>query len=206
MGFPAASIYLVVRPPGRRTAQPRKPPGPRGALEHQPVMNRVISALCRLLGPSVRGSFSRSPCNSGGSVLLASERDDDYQTLQTHLQNTKWSVVQALSLSVAAKFCDGAVSPVVLVDRHFQRTNWRATVSLLLNLRAANPCLILLSDVLDPYLWSEVIKLGGFDVLARPLECNEVLRTLAFAQTHCEADWPRLHVPPRDAAVPGWKI
>ena len=166
-------------------------------------MNRVISAVRDCLRSIVRGNGFPSPGTPIGGrqdsslrpVLLASERDDDYQTLQALLQDTKWSVVRALSLGEVCGFCDCSVSPVILVDRHFQGSNWRSTVSSLLN-PAASRCLILLSDVSDSYLWNELVQHGGFDVIARPFERSEVLRTLAFAQRHYESGWPSLH-PPR---------
>jgi hypothetical protein len=127
-------------------------------------------------------------------VLLASERDDDYQTLQALLHNTRWSVARAITWSDVSSLCGRVVNPVVLVDRHFQNADWRFTVSSLLH-PAANCCLILLSDVSDPYLWNELVQYGGFDVLTRPFERSEVLRTLTFAQKHCEAHWPPLHSP-----------
>ena len=134
-------------------------------------------------------------------VLLASERDDDYHGLEEILQDTKWRVVRALSWGEVSTFCDRAVSPVVLVDRHFQGSDWRFTLSSLLN-TTGNCCLILLSDVSDPYLWNELVQYGGFDVLARPLEQAQVHRTLAFAQKHFEAGWPPLHSPKENGKSP----
>lgn len=134
-------------------------------------------------------------------VLLASERDDDYQNLRALLHNSKWSVERAKSWNDVSSFCDRVVNQVVLLDRHFQGSDWRCSVSSLPN-PAANRCLILLSDVSDPYLWNELVQHGGFDVLARPFECSALLRTLAFAQKHCEAAWPPLHLPQEKGSSP----
>ena len=135
---------------------------------------------------------------SGGGalipVLLASERDDDYQTLQALLHNTKWSVERATSWSDVSGFCHRVANQVVLLDRHFQGSDWRRSVSSLPN-PAANRSLILLSDVSDPYLWNELVQHGGFDVLTRPFESSALFRTLAFAQRHCQAGWPPLQLP-----------
>ena len=185
------------------------PRGPDAALGYELVMNRVISAVRNCFRSIVRGNGFPFPGTPIGGrqdsalrpVLLASERNDDYQTLQALLQDTKWSVVRAFSLGEVFSFCDCLVTPVVLVDRNFQGPNWRSTVSSLLN-PAANRCLILLSDVSDSYLWNELVQQGGFDVLARPFERAEVLRTLAFAQKHCEAAWPPLHLPHEHGASP----
>jgi DNA-binding NtrC family response regulator len=154
-------------------------------------MKRVISA--------VRSWFRSSPdvCDRVPAlkpVLLASGRDEDYQTLQALLKDTKWSVARALSRNDASRFCEGAVNPVVLVDRHFQGAHWQSTVASILG-PDASTCVILISDVSDPYLWNELVQQGGFDVLARPFERPELLRTLAFAQRHSTADWPSLPLP-----------
>jgi FixJ family two-component response regulator len=49
---------------------------------------------------------------------------------------------------------------------------------------------ILLSSVSDPYLWDEVAKRGGFDVLTRPFQRKAVLSMLVFAHPHCRTSWP----------------
>jgi DNA-binding NtrC family response regulator len=149
---------------------------------------------------SIASVEGRSKPSTLMPVLLASERDDDYQTFQVLLEDTKWSVARALSWGEVSGFCGRVVNPVVLVDRHFQGSDWRFTFSSLLN-TTANCCLILLSDVSDPYLWNELVQNGGFDVLARPFEPSAVHRTLAFAQKHFEAGWPS------PAFAPGeWKV
>lgn len=153
--------------------------------------------MVRVLSVFRRWFASVAPVGAGRvqtPVLLASERDDDYQNLQALLYNTKWSVERAISWTDVYSFCDRVVNQVVLLDRHFQGSDWRRSVSSLPN-PAANRCLILLSDVSDPYLWNELVQHGGFDVLARPFESSALFRTLAFAQRHCEAGWPPLHLP-----------
>jgi DNA-binding NtrC family response regulator len=172
-------------------------------------MIRVLSVFRRWFGSGARLKGLPSagiPVGRGHGavlmpVLLASERDDDYQNLTALLDNTKWSVERAKSWSDVSSFCDRVVNQVVLLDRHFQGSDWRYSVSSLPN-PAANRCLILLSDVSDPYLWNELVQHGGFDVLARPFECSALLRTLAFAQKHCEAGWPPLHLPQEKGPSP----
>jgi AmiR/NasT family two-component response regulator len=172
-------------------------------------MNRAIStvrnwfrSVARGTGVPSRGApVCRGQATALMPVLLASERDDDYQTLRALLQDTKWSVVRALTWAEVSSFCGRVASPVVLVDRHFQGSDWRFTLASLLN-TTANCCLILLSDVSDPYLWNELVEYGGFDVVARPFEQAEVHRTLAFAQKHFEAGWPPLHSPHENGRTP----
>src|SRR5271166_7066584 len=101
-------------------------------------MIRVLSVFRRWFG-------SLGPVSGGRTlmpVLLASERDDDYQNLQALLHNTKWSVERAISWGDVSSFCDRVVNQVVLLDRHFQGSDWRRSVSSLPS-PAANRCLIL---------------------------------------------------------------
>jgi FixJ family two-component response regulator len=150
-------------------------------------LRSVVGEKTAALGPRIE----RSQGLALRPVLLASERDDDHHALQTILHNTRWTLARASSWADAADFCARPGKPVILVDRYFRGSDWRFTVSSLVNLEA-DSCLILLSDVSDQYLWNEVVQHGGFDVLARPFEHSVVLRTLAFAQKHREGVWPPL--------------
>jgi FixJ family two-component response regulator len=162
-------------------------------------MNKTISAVRNWLRLSPAG---REQSPAPVPILLASGRDDDYQTLQSFLHGTKWRVERALSWNEVPSLCECHLNPVVLVDRYFQGADWQSTVASLLD-PAARRCVILLSDVSDPYLWNELVQQGGFDVLARPFECPEVLRILAFAQRHSTGNWPSLHVPRQHLRLAG---
>jgi len=172
-------------------------------------MNSVVSVvrnwLHSVLGedtvPSRRTAVEIGQAPAQMTILLASERDDDHQTLQALLHNTRWTVARALSWGDAASFCGRVIKPVILVDRYFQGSDWRFTLSSMVNLES-NSCLILLSDVSDQYLWNEVVQLGGFDVLARPFQRSDVLRILEFAQRHCGNPWPPLHSPQENGGSP----
>ncbi len=137
-------------------------------------------------------------------LLLASDLDEDYQTLQALLRDTKWSLTRALSWNDVSAFYETTLNPVVLVDRYFQGSNWQSTVTSFLD-PAPNGTVILLSDVSDPYLWNELVQQGGFDVLARPFDRAELLRTLAFAQRHSTGDWPPLSAPLQQRHLPEGK-
>ncbi len=69
---------------------------------------------------------------------------------------------------------------VVLCDRDLPRPQWKEAVK---RLSSLNPsaCIILLSTVVDAYLWTEVLRVGGYDVLSKPLRQEEVLRAVKLA-------------------------
>ena len=118
-------------------------------------MNSVLSAVRRCFQPAGRGGAFRSPYGSTGHpqhsvlipVLLASVRHDDYETFRDLTRGTKWCFVRAFSCSDIESFCACMLNPIILVDRHFQGSNWRLTISSLL-CPATNRCLILLRTYL----------------------------------------------------------
>jgi FixJ family two-component response regulator len=86
-------------------------------------------------------------------------------------------------------------APVVLCDRDLSGDGWRGMVEDL----ASSPhraCIILVSGVVDTYLWNEVVRTGGFDVLSKPLRENDVIRAVRLA-------WSYWNSAPKTAAIPG---
>lgn len=89
-----------------------------------------------------------------------------------------------------AESCEEACSiakqlsaPVILLDRDWPETDWREAVERL----TASPhhaCVILLSGVSDAYLWQELTRRGGYDVLAKPLQAEKVERTVKLALSY----------------------
>jgi FixJ family two-component response regulator len=78
---------------------------------------------------------------------------------------------------------DKVKARVILCDRDLPGNGWRATVEDL----ASSPhraCVILVSAVVDTYLWNEVVRTGGFDVLSKPLREDEVVRAVRLAWSY----------------------
>ena len=74
-------------------------------------------------------------------------------------------------------------SPVILYDRDWPNADWRTTVQAL----ASSPhrsCVILASRVADDYLWQELIRCGGYDLLAKPFRTDDVARALNLALSY----------------------
>jgi len=73
--------------------------------------------------------------------------------------------------------------PVILYDRDWPDAEWRTTVQAL----ASSPhrsCVILASRVADDYLWQELIRCGGYDLLAKPFRADDVGRSLKLALSY----------------------
>lgn len=83
---------------------------------------------------------------------------------------------------------------VVIAEKELPDWNWK-TVLGDIRLLASPPQLIVTSRDADDYLWAEALNVGAYDVLAQPLDRDEVERVVASARRHFEAG------PPRTAAM-----
>jgi DNA-binding NtrC family response regulator len=87
------------------------------------------------------------------------------------------------SCEEALAIANRLIAPVILFDRDWPGTDWRVAVEQL----AATPhgaCVILISGVADDNLWQELIRRGGYDVLAKPLRTEDVARVLMLALSY----------------------
>lgn len=132
---------------------------------------------------------------SDQAVVLASPVLENERLLGEALEGTGWTFSRAGDLGEATSALAHAAVPIVLYDRELPGATWSEGFETLAAIRKP-VALILLSNVSDPYLWDEVVRHGGFDVLTRPFSREEVISLLLFARTHCTGPWPP--VPPRE--------
>lgn len=85
------------------------------------------------------------------------------------------SAVESAAASVGAE-----MPPVVLLDRDVAGQDWRESVRMLSSSRPA-PAVILASHVVDQYLFTELVHHGGYDVISKPLQVDELRRALGLA-------------------------
>jgi DNA-binding response OmpR family regulator len=95
-------------------------------------------------------------------------------------------IVEARSHTSAARRIS-----VVICDTDLPDGDWKDVLQQVLQARSA-PALIVTSRVADHSLWAEVLKLGGYDVLAQPFDGEEVTRVIASAlRANSAALWCR---------------
>ena len=76
--------------------------------------------------------------------------------------------------------------PVVLCDRDEMPDAWKELLRQFASL-SQPPCLIVTSRLADEYLWAEALNLGAYDVLARPFDAGEVVRSVNLARSHWQS-------------------
>jgi len=99
-----------------------------------------------------------------------------------------WPTHRVRNCLEVALYLHGSHPCVVVCDRDLADCDWRDVLGVTAALPNPPP-VIVTSRLADEYLWAEVINLGGFDVLAKPLDKQEVSRVLNFAWEHlaCQA-------------------
>jgi FixJ family two-component response regulator len=127
---------------------------------------------------------SHRPCNpEPGRIRVAGlvVDDRDRASLSSLEEHDHWQVhiEDNPSLTALSKL----ESPIIIWDRDLTGGDWRNIVHALASL-PQRPCVLLLSRVVDDYLWNEVVRVGGYDVLSKPLKEAEVVRVVRLAWSY----------------------
>jgi DNA-binding response OmpR family regulator len=117
------------------------------------------------------------------SALAIGAFEQDRPLLQEVFSNFGWTLLEARDRRRAMHFLERQPVHVVLAESDLPNWNWKKVLSDLRRL-AKPPQLIVTSRTADDYLWSEVLNIGGFDVLPQPFERDEVERVVASAYRH----------------------
>lgn len=162
--------------------------GPPKAVIRQGINSlfaRVADFLRRKSGITTWAAASPASRSSMGPLaiigLVAS--DEDRRLLAGVCNRNGWHLLYADTCEEARAALDKLKAPVILCDRDLPGKGWRETVEDL----ASSPhraCVILVSGVLDAYLWDEVVRTGGYDVLYKPLREDDVVRSVRLAWSY----------------------
>ena len=153
-------------------------------------MGRGIQSLFRsvsdIFGRGKPGLSGRSSHREGRAaianiaVIGLAFTEEDRRLLANVCSKRQWNVFFADSCDQARSTLDQLQAPVIFCDRDLQGGEWRDLVQVL----ASSPhraCVILISKVVDDYLWNEVAQKGGYDVLLKPLREEDVVRAIRLA-------------------------
>jgi DNA-binding NtrC family response regulator len=116
------------------------------------------------------------------TVLSISPHDDDQSLLKAILGHSRWALLSARDVFAArALLSQRPDISVVLCERDLNPGTWVDVLNTIQTI-AHPPSLIVSSRLADERLWCEVLNLGGWDVLAKPFDRTEVLRSVQSAQ------------------------
>jgi len=119
------------------------------------------------------------------SALLVGEFADERLLLREIFRNCGWRLFEASDRRQALQALERNPVRVVITETSLPSGDWRKVLQDLRKLPVP-PQLVVTSRLADDHLWAEVLNIGGFDVLARPLDRDEVERVVASASRHFE--------------------
>lgn len=116
----------------------------------------------------------------GPAVLIISSFEEDHTRFLRILGDCHCEAHAARTCQQGLSILrEGAVS-IVICERDLPDGTWKDILQAL-DMLCDRPYLIVMSRLADDYLWVEVLNLGGYDVLAKPLDHKEVARAIDSA-------------------------
>lgn len=169
----------------------RKLPNGRRDAFGGPASTGTIAVAVDSLEPAT----AKRPVQLSRSVVVVSPFAEDHTILKAICGQSDWEVHGANCCQEALAFVSETPVPVVFCERDLPDSDWKDLFDRVSRL-ATPPLLIVASRFADGRLWSEVLNLGGHDVLLKPLDGKEVTWSLGLAWEH----WKREREPARGAA------
>jgi DNA-binding NtrC family response regulator len=113
--------------------------------------------------------------------LLGDERDRGL--LATAAARNQWDLTFARDYQEARRLLEEMRPPVVLCDRDLLDQDWWFGMEGLAAC-SGRSSILLVSKVADHYLWNEIVRRGGYDVLSKPLQEEELVRAVKLAWSY----------------------
>ena len=124
-------------------------------------------------------------------VLCLLSDHPDRATIAAVCQSREWKLIFADEPGEAREVSVDLKPHVILFDRDLAESGWREVMTSLAQ-SCPGTCILLASKVMDGYLWNEVVRNGGYDVLRKPLDAPEVSRAVRLAWSY----WNRANQTP----------
>jgi len=131
------------------------------------------------------------------TVLSISPLEEDHLSLEAIVGHSTWALFKACDVVSALAVLQQHEISVALCERDLRPGTWIDVLEHI-NALPSVPSLIVTSRLADDRLWSEALNRGVWDVLAKPFDRTELLRSVKSAwhhwhtQTHMRATAAKL--------------
>jgi len=147
-----------------------------------------MAAIRRVRGTPVLGTRYQPICGPGQNgpparvarVLSISGSSEDHSALRHILRDPWWRISVASDCREALDRLTQDRVAIVVCESNLPDGSWKDILAHFPDY-PEEPILIVTSRRPDGYLWSEVLNLGGYDVLTKPFDDLEVHRVLVNA-------------------------
>jgi DNA-binding NtrC family response regulator len=124
------------------------------------------------------------------TVMAVFQSAEDRMLLDTILTGPTWKLRFARTFAEARTALHSFVTEVVMSEGCFSDGHcWKDLLREIQGMKSPPP-LIVADRLADECLWAEVLNLGGYDLLVKPLDAKEVLHVVTMAwrsrQNECE--------------------
>jgi len=127
------------------------------------------------------GQTQESPGSVGPVKLVAIDQDPaDAEALRQIAASYGWRISIVGSSDAAIALLEEQPTSLVICDRDITGEAWRDVLAKIAALPQA-VCVLLASGVVDDYLWRQVIRHHGYDVVAKPFQPEALRRAVTFA-------------------------
>lgn len=154
-----------------------------------PILRKLLRGSTRSWFPDPKEKDESS--RAALCLVALTSAEIEQNVLREAAERQHWEVGFAGSCEEAWRQADRLRAPVILCDRDVPGVAWREAVGILAAL-PHRPTVVLISQVADEYLWHELFRTGGFDVLRKPLQADEVSRVLKLALSYWQSEAARL--------------
>lgn len=124
------------------------------------------------------------------NVLLISPFDEDHRDLREILRHSNWRQHAARTRVEALGFLRNNPTPVAICESDLPDGTWKDVMTELAQMKRP-PVLVVTSRLADDALWSDVLSLGGYNVLVKPLNMKEFFHVVSFAWLRWKSEWER---------------
>jgi Response regulator containing CheY-like receiver, AAA-type ATPase, and DNA-binding domains len=114
------------------------------------------------------------------SILVVSPQAEDHRSIRAILRRYNWTLHTASSIAEALGFLETNEVPVIVCERELPDGSWKDLLEAVAG-RERPPRVVVMSALAEERLWLEVLNLGGYDLLLKPLDSSELFRVLAIA-------------------------
>ncbi len=127
---------------------------------------------------------SKKRASAGPPAIVGLVFDEQDRRLLTGLgSRNQWNMSFAETIEGVQALSEGLTASVILCDRDVAGREWWEAVQTLSS-SPHDPCVLLISRVVDDYLLNEVVRRGGYDVLTKPLREEDVGRAIKLADIY----------------------
>jgi DNA-binding NtrC family response regulator len=117
------------------------------------------------------------------TIVALGVGDQDHEFLTRVSERHQWNLHFTDTCEEAWEALNQLKAPIILCDRDLPGTQWRDVVRMMAS-SSHGACAVLVSRVVDDYLWKEVIRGGGYDVLSKPLKEDDFVRSVRLAWSY----------------------